>query len=366
MVAVATPPAETPAASSKIFGARFSGERKPAWQALGMTFDQSTDAVEAVDRANLNFEVKAVPFTVHLPTGDYTPERMAIVRSPVNGASEWDIIGYASAKYQVIQNARLAEIVNPLTGDWPVETIGLLPGGTGIFMVLDAGVGEVGGESVNRRFLLVDSKQPGHALRVAYIPVRVYCQNVLNTAFRASTLSAALPHVGAFESEFNFRVDIMGKMRRAMAATMDVMQRMSEKKVTPKQVEQVLAAAYPDPRSSAKGRLYVEIQDMAGNPETAIDVDGDYLSGLKTASERDAYLAQRMQVYRNGAKELFTRMSDEHPQVAGTAWAIYNAVVESADYRNGQGNESVAASVLFGPRSKEKERAWKAAAALVG
>jgi len=48
----------------------------------------------------------------------------------------------------------------------------------------------------------------------------------------------------------------------------------------------------------------------------------------------------------------------------GSVWAAYNAVTEVSDWRESFGSD-VGASVLFGNRAKEKQRAYAHALALI-
>jgi hypothetical protein len=75
-----------------------------------------------------------------------------------------------------------------------------------------------------------------------------------------------------------------------------------------------------------------------------------------------AYYTEKAEERRKGAAELYTKLNDEYPKLGATAWHLYNAVVESADYRDGK---NVEVSALFGGRAKEKQAAFVAARALI-
>jgi hypothetical protein len=69
---------------------------------------------------------------------------------------------------------------------------------------------------------------------------------------------------------------------------------------------------------------------------------------------------------REGAWELYVRLNDEFPAIAGTWWACWNAVVEGSDYRESRDPVSASRSVLYGERAAEKHRAFAKCLKLAG
>lgn len=63
--------------------------------------------------------------------------------------------------------------------------------------------------------------------------------------------------------------------------------------------------------------------------------------------------------------QLLNKFNDEFPQVANTSWALYQAITEHADHREGRKNEAVGESILYGNRAKEKAAGWYACKALL-
>jgi hypothetical protein len=53
------------------------------------------------------------------------------------------------------------------------------------------------------------------------------------------------------------------------------------------------------------------------------------------------------------------KFNDEQPEVAETGWAVYNAIVENEDFRDGP--ESLFKSALWGTRARTKNRAFEMA-----
>ena len=70
----------------------------------------------------------------------------------------------------------------------------------------------------------------------------------------------------------------------------------------------------------------------------------------------------RVELIRKGARERYNAFNDEFPNLARTPWAIYNAIVETEDYRKGHKDSS---TTLFGARAEAKARAFTTARQLV-
>jgi len=75
---------------------------------------------------------------------------------------------------------------------------------------------------------------------------------------------------------------------------------------------------------------------------------------------RDEYdkRVERVEKIRAGALERFDVFNDEYPRLANTPWAMWQAVVETEDYRRGHADSATA---LFGQRANTKARAFKTA-----
>jgi len=337
--------------SANIFGERFLGFRKPAWHEIGMVFTEPIDAVHAVAKAKVNYEVEKYPLSIMTPNGAIELEKVAIVRNPVPEDDEYRVLGIATPTYEVVQNMDIAKILNPLTEKWPVETVGALGKGETMFLSLDAGMGAVRDNVIHQYFLVTDTKDGGTSMRIAFTPVRVVCQNTLVTGLKEAVVSASLAHAGRARSSLEIHVSLLRAMQNAMEKTMAKFGALASAAITQNNAETIFASAYPMPRKSRKLALL-------DDPDSAANLGALFDEATKAQASWEYYV-NRVQVYRAGAKTLFTKLNDESPSTAMTAWNAYNAVVESADFR--EGSDSVFQSTLFGARAAEKARAFAAA-----
>jgi len=118
------------------------------------------------------------------------------------------------------------------------------------------------------------------------------------------------------------------------------------------EIEFVLDAAYPLPKKPKKASILDDIDDAEAK---LIGVLYDEASAAATLWE---YYCTRSQILKDAALELYAKHNDEFPKTAKTSWGLYNAVVESADFR--RGSDSIAVSTLFGARAAEKKRTFAA------
>jgi phage/plasmid-like protein (TIGR03299 family) len=297
-------------------------------------------------------------------------EGKALFRQPVPDDDVLRYLGTVSDGYEIMQNMEIAGIIDPITSEYPVETAGALHSGETVFFTLDAGEEEViaGDEAVRKYFVVTDRRDGGHALRCLFTAVRVVCQNTLSAAMSEASVNIAIPHRKGVKAELDFQVRTLGDMKKAMDKTMTIFRAMAERQAAVDEAEAIIKAAYPEPTKPRKVAMREGLELVTADLEKAAE-QGDSVAARFLASTRSYDLAKdRADQYRQGAYELLERMNAEHPKVAGTVWAVYNAVVETEDYRRGTTNQpgqSVLESIVFGERAKTKIRAYRASVALL-
>lgn len=362
-----------------ILGTRFLHRegRGPAWHGLGTSFPDGTiDAVDAVQRAGADIKIALFkPYIYTQPRPDelansLTPEKLQavrreiedyrfVVRQPVAEDNEHRILGAVAPSYNIIQNIDLARAINPLTKSWPVETVGVLANGATLFIVLDAGEFEIKGDHGKQYFTLLDDKSGARALRSLFTPVVTVCRNTCIAAERQATTSFSIRHTASAQLDLRFALQMMKAMEKTRTGTLEVFTKMANVTLAESQVDEILRQIYPEPRLSAEKKLMLESVDSGA--VTTMGFDSPDLAQIGDKAEKArAWLdnqIKRVGAYREGALILYERTNDERPGIAGTAYALYQAAVELADYRDGRGDSR--GSALLGERAKEKSRAFE-------
>lgn len=334
-----------------IFGSRFLGHRQPAWHGLGETFDSPLGAPEAIRRAGLDYRVVRQPLTLTYQGAPVATDQVGIIREPVDDDPVPRLFAVASGRYAILQNAEVGDVLAPLTGDWPVETAGALGYGERIFLTLRIGAGEIAGDAVEEYFLCTNSHDGSSSVVLAYTPVRVVCQNTLTMALGQSSLQVKVEHEGAVKDMVAFQAKLMADLRTAQTGTRAALEALASLSLNADQVSDAINAAYPLPKGTGERRLLVQAREY---PDL-LARDG-IRERLERSESRYQESRQRVLDLREAAVATYARFNDEQPAHARTGWAVYNAVAELADHRDGRGD--VGLSALFGERALEKARCY--------
>lgn len=343
-----------------IFGSRFTAERKPIWNDFGTRITSPMTVSEAFAAHGLNYEIGLRPTFAEVNPGQFVATtRAAIVRSPIAADQQARIFSEVSPNYKFFQNAELAELLDPIGAEWPVDTVGMTKLGETVFVILNAGEAEIAGESYGNYFLVTDSKNGGRALSVAFVTLRHECTNAIPFMLSGSILRTTVPHrMTAFQSESKFRLSFMHNLRQIQSTAHRSLESLTRRTLAPDDVTTILHAAYPDP--PRRGRM--ALADAAtGDNRAAMDEGTQHI--LREAEEKYQSAVSLVTEYREGARQLLGRFNEAHQDFANTPYAVFQVVVESADFRRGK-EKGAAESALWGPRAAEKTRALEAALAL--
>lgn len=344
--------------NTKLFGDRFFGRDGHVLSQIGYKDPSITTCVKAVKKAGLDFNIILAPVSgqVATPLGTQlvaVPNKAMILREPTKDDPEHRFLGFASPDYGIIQNMEIAKALDVLTDEWPCDSVGSLGDGETIFFSLDAGSFKIKGEDCKSYFLMTDTRDGGTSMKIAFTPVRLKCQNMLITGLKKAFVSVSMEHVAGMKVALESRLSLMKRMVQARDTTIKVFEAMANFKLKKNDVEFVLDYTYPLPKRPKKTSL---LEEVFTKEETKLI--GVLYEEASHANELWSYYCNRAQTLRDAATDLYNKFGEDTPKTAGTAWAIFNAIVESADFRNG--SDTAAQSAIFGPRASEKKRAFSA------
>ena len=317
---------------------------------------------EAIKRAGIDFHISKHPVVVQIEQEnsiDLVPTKnFAVVREPVKDDDQYRVLSIVGKEWTPIQAMDLGRMLDPLTEQYPVETIGALGYGEKIFMTLDAGKSQICGEDHDLYFLVTDHRDGSGALQIAFTPVRVVCQNTLTAGLASAKISVRLTHTRRIESDAEWYIGLFNQMGAAKDEAIAVMNTLSTVRIEDKDVEQVLKSAYPDASQPRRLTLAKDIKadDVPAHIWTKLMAD------KKELFEEYDKRRERVESIREGARERYNAFNDEFSNLARTPWAIWQAVVETEDYRKGHTDSSTS---LFGSRADSKARAFTTARKLV-
>lgn len=332
-----------------LFGTRYGG-RQAAWHGLGTVFETALTAIEAMERAGLDFVIDKLPLHVEAGGVKITlPDRYALVRRPTLDAPDYETLSVVGEDYEVIQNRDLAEILDRLTERWPVETVGALGKGETVFFCLFAGESEILGERYSNFFLVTDTRDGKSSFRIAFTPIRVVCQNTLNLGLKQASVNVPLAHSRGLRAGFEARIDMVAAMQQSEKMTTKAIEQLASVVLKGSEVDGLLKRIVPEPNLPKKAAI-MEIARDTGNVLL--------MDQAQRATEVHDYYVGRAEGMRDGIKARYQKFVDEFPRFGDTGYAVVQAVAEWADHDGGKSNFSRQQSTLFGDRARLKARAY--------
>jgi phage/plasmid-like protein (TIGR03299 family) len=228
----------------------FYSRKEIPWHGLGQFIGEATDAYNALELAQLNYEVKTGPiWASFIPSGctckfnpdtnlfEFRDNRNVVVgtstkRSDVipNLRSIYrddtkDLFGTVSDRYEVVQNAETLDMIfemfknNELTDkkDITIETAGALKKGETIFVtarmpsyVIDTKSGK---DLVDKYIVITTSHNKSNQLTALITDVRVVCNNTLSAAMNTNR-KITLRHTKNIRERFSEFAALLGLSRK--------------------------------------------------------------------------------------------------------------------------------------------------------
>ena len=346
---------------ASLFNERFIGRREPAWHRLGEGFpaDEKMTATDAMIRADIMFSVEKMPQFIELPTGEHIPTTSySVVREPTVDDPQYRVLATVGKEWTAIQAPDLGKMLDPISERYPVETAGAIGKGEKIFISLDAGESKIAGEDHNLFYLVSDARDGTGALNIAFTPVRVVCQNTLVAGLNNAKVSISIKHNQNIKTDTEFYLDIFSQMAHVKDTVVSAMDSLTSVTIEDDDIKRIMLKAYPN--ASRPSRL--KLSDGISADEVPAHVWTKILKDRE--GKKDEYEKRQARVDRikANAMERLDIFNQEFPHLAQTPWAVYNAVVETEDYRRGWDTSD---TMLFGSRAEAKVRAFQAGLALV-
>ena len=340
-----------------LFGERFVSRREPAWHGLGEVFDKDLklNATEAMQKADILFGINKYPQVVKMEDGtELETDSYAVVRDPVAEDPQPRVLATVGNDWTAIQATKLGKMLDPITEKFPIETAGAIGKGEKIFLTMDAGGSTIAGEDHELYWLVTDHRDGTGALSIAFTPVRVVCQNTLVTGLRSSKISVNLKHNKNIETDAAFYLDIFGQMQKTQESVVNAMNSLTKTTLVERQVDTILTAAYPNASQPTK----LNLTNGINSDDVPSIVWNRILKDRNEQKELWEKRQARVDRIKDNARERINVFNEEFSNLANTPWAVYNAIVETEDYRRGWDGSGTA---LYGQRADAKARAFNRA-----
>ena len=302
------------------------------WHGLGTELPQLATAQEAIEAANLGWNVvQTAVYSPELPIMDSdgkllrTLPGVEVPRKMINRRDDTGApLGIVGDGYKILQNVDAFRFFDAFTQDPhgpKYETAGALYGGAKIWALckLPETFEVVKGDLIEPYILLCNSHDGSMAIRVMETPIRVVCNNTLQMAVRGKNRKIHIRHSGDVFGKVKDVQETLGLVRQQFEETIEVYGLLAKKEPTKEEVTEVLSRLFPD-----------------------------------TKTDRAKIQRERVQALAEGGT------GNDQKGVRGTAWGLYNGITELEDHINGRGSDNQDArvnSIWFGSGAERKEKA---------
>lgn len=214
------------------------------WHGLGKELNAPATAKEAIEAAQLDWNVVKRPIYAEYPDDDVIriPDKAAVVRS-----DNKSVLGVVGLKYKPVQNVEAFGFFDAVVaqGEAIYHTAGSLKGGRKVFILAQLpGDLKLADDLINRYILLVNSHDGSEALQMMQTRIRVVCNNTLNVALSEGKSRFYARHTPNIMSKANLARDVVGLAAAYDAIFMRKIEQLAQKAWTQHDLEQMVAHVF--------------------------------------------------------------------------------------------------------------------------
>ena len=315
---------------------------EPPWHGLGQELHGPATSREAIQAAELDWEVEKVPLQLVL-TGRNVPvsDRFALVRSDLlKIGGSVGALGIVGRDYAPLQNRDAFAFFDGLVGG-PEKAIyctaGALGDGERVWILAKLpGEMVIASEDTVDKFLLLSTSHDGQSsIQIKFTPIRVVCQNTLTMALSKGP-TIHVPHRKGAKAQLEWAAATLGVVGRRFTLLEQDFKAMAKRSMERKSLETYLDQVLPLP-TGHEGRqgIFLGDQPMLQDPKV-----------------RERQL-NRIMLQRSAVLLLWDQgVGSALPVVRHTLWAAYNAVTEMVDHYSRQERMTI------DDRSRHLNGAW--------
>jgi len=318
--------------------------RKQSWVQAGTAVNAGS-ASEAAQQAGLDWNVMLADMeaVVSNKVNEYesvadhypVPKRQAVIKLGKEDNNE--VIGVVGDKYKVVQNMEVFSALDTLvdSGDARYTAAGEYNNGANIWMVMELPTGVQVANDPHAAFLLVQSSHDGScAVRIRPIIERLFCANQINRIIKGKHKNA---YTYVMKHTTNSQLSV-NDIRNITQLTYDSIQQyetvastLLDRKVDERQVKNIFKSVWALP------------SEVENAPEEL----------LSQGQRRQRTIALNG---RDSAWNIYSQ-SPTQENIRGTAFGVWQAVIEHADHYASGGSDRRAIATISGRNDRIKDKA---------
>lgn len=232
------------------FAATLDSKGQKAWHGLGQYVTEAMTAEQAIELAQMDWEVEKRPLFVEEPEESNEEDVVFSELTGWHAATRTDnneVLSIVTDTYQIVQNREVFSFFDSIVdrGEAIYETAGVLGKGERIFLTakLPSDI-IVKGEQVENYIMLTNSHDGTSALQAGFTSIRVVCNNTLTAALKDLKNSIKLRHTSNIKQMLAEAAEVMGISSKYTAELNEAFNEMAKVKITDKQlrsfIEQVM------------------------------------------------------------------------------------------------------------------------------
>lgn len=253
--------------------------RTATWNRIGTAISKAQNVEEALNIANLNYEVEKVP--VFLENGIKVPGAFATKKVGTE-----DTFGVVGEKYEVVQNLEAFNFVDTLI---PEGMKFIKAGETSKMIYIIASLPDtyILDDKVTPYLIFQNSHCGKSTLKATITPLRIICQNQFNWAFRKASNKITIRHTRSAKERLEAAKDILLRNSEYLDQFKLEAEKLATTKITKGQLDAVIQTTFP------------------------ISSEANAKSIAKTEEKRERFLT--------------AYNAEDNQNFKGTAWGLVNA-----------------------------------------
>lgn len=320
----------------------FASNAEKAWHGLGQVVDKAMTASEAIELANLDYEVEKTTIHAKINSADsemtlWQPfeDKFATYRKDTS-----EPLGIVGSRYEIVQNKDAFAFFDAIvdSGEAIFETAGALGKGERIFVTAKLPQDLlVKGEECNKYIILTNSHDGTSSIVAGFTTIRVVCNNTLQAAMRGLTNKVYIEHRTGAKERLSEAYKVMGIASKYMSEVDEIFNQMAKTQISDAQLQKYIT-----------------------------DVMTPEYKALKSEEEQEKVSTR----FKNQVISIYdfalSHPTQQTDAARGTVWGAYNAISGYYNYiQKYKNDEQKFTSQMFGNANNKIQKAFQKAVELV-